>query len=126
MKLTREEVSSVLSSVVEYSGYWLSSIEYNKFQYEFAKQDFIEREGGNPFYEDVLTEMLFNDNIVYIIVDEEEGDDYEVYELSLDKLEHGISKGISKGWLDREVEYYDGPSADAAIQLAIFGEVVYG
>lgn len=59
----------------------------------------------------------------------------EVYELTLDDLLRGITKAIEENWYE-DYGWHDGNSidtcnvdaevADTIIQLALFGEVVYG
>lgn len=94
---------------------------------------------GEICYEEVLAQMLFDGHSIPIIDNEDE--DREVW-LSLSNLAIGIQKAFREGyysgynWLvpdgdgfgewHLETSQIDSEVADAIIQFALFGEVIYG
>lgn len=129
--ITREDIESILFNCE--IGYWGTINElpddYKDARTTLGKDD--------PLYEEVLTEILYNEGVLYVI-DVEEPDD--VYALTLEKLVKGINMAIDQQYCyDRtwwgvnnnaEIELYDdemdGEVCDCIIQLALFDDVIFG
>jgi hypothetical protein len=60
----------------------------------------------------------------HIRIHDNEADEPKWHYLTLKKLLKGIGLALEGGSLD--LENYDGPMADAVVQYALFGEVIYG
>ena len=58
-----------------------------------------------------------------VIVDNEDG---ESYTLNLNKLLTGVGKAIAEHLLSFGIDDWDAADCDIAIQMAIFGEVIFG
>lgn len=126
--ISKEDVCVVMSGFYNTSGYWVESLDYNYTVYEAVKEELAAKIGKDhdenitePFFEDVLTEMLYRGE-EFIIVDDED----EVHYLTLDKLLDGIMVGITEYRLGVDSYDWDGVACDMMVQLAIYGEVVYG
>ena len=139
IKITKEDVVDILSSAMDGIGYW-GRIVPNNEQYKEAKKWI--RENEEPDYEicydEVIAQMLFDGKSVTIRDIE---DDKESW-LSLSNLSYGIRKAFQEGyysdynWLvpdgggsnkwHLEPDQIDAEVADVIIQLAVFGEVIYG
>lgn len=130
-KITRENIESILSNCE--IAYW-GSIDADPDDYKAARTTLGK---DDPLYEEVLTEILYNEGALSVI-DVEEPDD--VYVLTLEKLVKGINMAIDQQYCyDRtwwgvnnnaEIELYDdemdGEVCDCIIQLALFGDVIFG
>ena len=139
IKITKEDVVDILSSAMDGIGYW-GRIVPNNEQYKEAKKWI--RENSEPdyeiCYEDVIAQILFDGKSVTIR--DIEGDQESW--LSLSNLSYGIRKAFQEGyysdynWLvpdgsgsnkwHLEPDQIDAEVADVIIQLAIWGEIVYG
>jgi len=53
-------------------------------------------------------------------------DDEEVWELTMDKLLHGIQMAIDNGDWDGDIDEIDGGAGDAIFQYALFNKIVFG
>lgn len=143
VKITKEDVVDILSSAL-YGGirYWGEVVpndrhyeEAEKWLRENAVSDF---DDGTICYEEIIAQILFSGRSV--TVRDVEGD-RETW-LSLSNLAIGIQTAFREGyyssyhWLapvgDGFGEWHlntaqiDARVADAIIQLAVFGEIVYG
>lgn len=142
IKITKEDVVDILSSAMDGIGYW-GRIVPNKEQYKEAKKWLRENaepdyDDGEICYEEVIAQMLFDGKSVAVRDIE---DDKESW-LSLSNLARGIQTAFREGyyssynWLvpdgdgfgewHLETSQIDAEVADVIIQLAVFGEVVYG
>ena len=139
IKITKEDVVDILSSAMDGIGYW-GRIVPNDEQYKEAKKWL--RENSEPDYEicceEVISQILFDGKSVTI---REIEDDKESW-LSLSNLARGIQTAFREGyyssynWLvpdgdgfggwHLEPDQIDAEVADVIIQLAVWGEVVYG
>ena len=139
IKITKEDVVDILSSAMDGIGYW-GRIAPNNEQYKEAKKWI--RENSEPdyemCYEDVIAQMLFDGKSV-AVRDIEDGKESW---LSLSNLSYGIRKAFQEGyysdynWLvpdgsgsnkwHLEPDQIDAEVADVIIQLAVWGEIVYG
>ena len=139
IKITKEDVVDILSSAMDGIGYW-GRIVPNNEQYKEAKKWIRENEEPDYeiCYEDVIAQILFNGKSVTVRDIE---DDKESW-LSLSNLAQGIQTAFREGyyssynWLvpdgdgfgewHLETSQIDSEVADAIIQFALFGEVIYG
>ena len=139
IKITKEDVVDILSSAMDGIGYW-GRIVPNNEQYKEAKKWIRENEEPDYeiCYEEVIAQMLFDGKSVTIRDIE---DDKESW-LSLSNLAQGIQTAFREGyyssynWLvpdgdgfgkwHLETSQIDSEVSDVIIQLAVWGEVVYG
>ena len=139
IKITKEDVVDILSSAMDGIGYW-GRIVPNNEQYKEAKKWIRENEEPDYeiCYEEVIAQMLFNGKSVTV---QEIEDDKESW-LSLSNLSQGIKTAFREGyyssynWLvpdgdgfgewHLETSQIDSEVSDVIIQLAVWGEVVYG
>lgn len=142
IKITKEDVVGILSSAIGGIGYW-GEIVPNDRQYEETKRWLLENaepdyDDGEICYEEVIAQILFDGKSVTVRDSE---DDKESW-LSLSNLAQGIQTAFREGyysgynWLvpdgdgfgewHLETSQIDAEVADAIIQLAVFGQVVYG
>ena len=142
IKITKEDVVDILSSAIGGISYW-GEIIPNDRQYEKAKRWLLENaesnyDDGEICYEEVVAQILFDGKSVTVRDSE---DDKESW-LSLSNLAQGIQTAFREGyyssynWLvpdgDGFGEWYletsqiDSEVSDVIIQLAVWGEVVYG
>lgn len=133
--ITRENIESILSNCE--IGYW-GTIDANPDDYRAARTTLGK---DDPLYEEVLTEILYNEGSLSVI-DAEEPD--TVYTLTLDGLIRGINMAIDQQYcydrtwwdVDRDAngdvnivlydDEMDGEVCDCIIQLALFGDVIFG
>ena len=139
IKITKEDVVDILSSAMDGIGYW-GRIVPNNEQYKEAKKWIRENEEPDCeiCYEEVIAQMLFDGKSV--AVRDIEGDQESW--LSLSNLAQGIQTAFREGyyssynWLvpdgdgfgewHLETSQIDSEVSDVIIQLAVWGEVVYG
>lgn len=142
IKITKEDVVGILSSAMDGIGYW-GEIIPNDRQYEKAKRWLLENaesdyDDGEICYEEVVAQIFFDGKSVTVRDNE---DDKESW-LSLSNLAQGIQTAFREGyyssynWLvpdgdgfgewHLETSQIDSEVSDVIIQLAVWGEVVYG
>ena len=142
IKITKEDVVGILSSAIGGIGYWGEIIpndrqyeEAKKWLHENTKPDYDDEE---ICYEEVLAQILFNGKSVTVRDIE---DDRESW-LSLSNLAKGIQTAFREGyyksynWLvpdgdgfgewHLETSQIGSEVSDVIIQLAVWGEVIYG
>ena len=143
IKITKEDVVDILSSAIGGIGYW-GEIVPNDRQYEetrdwLRKNSEPDYDDGEICYEEILAQMLFDRHSIPMIDNEDESK--EIW-LSLSNLAIGIQRAFREGyyssynWLvpdgdgfgewHLETSQIDAEVADVIIQLAVFGQVVYG
>lgn len=126
-RITRQELVDLLSSAVPAISYW-GNISYDASDYEAAKK-FLDSKAGEYFrsfkdetcYEDVLAEIIISGNSLQII-DIEDG---HIEFLNYSDILDGITNAIRFGIVDVDPMKWDGECADAIIQCAAFGCIVY-
>ena len=142
IKITKEDVVDILSSAIGGIGYW-GEIVPNDRQYEETKRWLLENaepdyDDGEICYEEVVAQILFDVKSVTV----RDGEDDKESWLSLSNLAQGIQTAFREGyyssynWLvpdgdgfgewHLETSQIDAEVADAIIQLAVLGEIVYG
>lgn len=112
------DILDVICSAVYDIGYW-SCID-NDTEVWHNTSDSLDK---NSTFEDVFFEVLKSGNAVHLIDVE---DDEEIWELTFDKLLHGMQLAIDSGDWDGDVDSLDGSVGDMIFQYALFDEVVYG
>lgn len=128
MKVTPQHLADLFCTVIEsgYSRYWCAGI--------YAEpDDDVERFGGtsfgpwysNPSYWDRT------DFKVRVVEIDEGRDALSTHEITLDKLRASLVKLAQQradllARLVTDDDPLDGPSADAAFQLIVLGDVIYG
>ena len=142
IKITKEDIVDILSSAIGGIGYW-GEIVPNDRQYEETKRWLLENaepdyDDGEICYEEVVAQILFDGKSVTV----RDGEDDKESWLSLSNLAQGIQTAFREGyyssynWLvpdgdgfgewHLETSQIDAEVADAIIQLAVLGEIVYG
>ena len=142
IKITKEDVVDILSSAIGGIEYW-GEIVPNDWQYEKAYKWLRENaepdyDDGIICYEEIVAQILFDGKSVTVRDIE---DDKESW-LSLSNLAKGIQTAFQEGyyssynWLIHdgdglgkwhlETSQIDSCIADVIIQLAVWGEVIYG
>ena len=142
IKITKEDVVDILSSAIGGIGYW-GEVVPNDRQYEETKRWLLENaepdyDDGEICYEEVVAQILFDGKSVTV----RDGEDDKESWLSLSNLAQGIQTAFREGyysgynWLvpdgdgfgewHLETSQIDSEVSDVIIQLAVFGQVVYG
>ena len=122
--VTREDITEVLCGECDIS-YW-GEIIHNGEEYLISKNNLIKLNiipEDCICYEDILTQMLY-DGYKLTIVDIE--DDEPPVDIKLSDLINGIEKAINYNveWIDENNR--DGYYCDSAIQMAAYGEIIFG
>lgn len=112
------DIMDVISSAVYDIGYW-SCIDNDTDVWHNTRDSM---DDDNTF-EDVFFEILKSGQAVHLIDVE---DDEEVWELTLEKLLHGIQLAIDNGDWDGDMDSMDGGIGDMIFQYALFDEIVFG
>lgn len=73
-------------------------------------------------FEDVFFEILRNGQAVELI-DVEDAD--EVWELTLEKLVHGMQLAVEQNYWDGDIDSLDGEVGDIIFQFSLFDEIVF-
>jgi hypothetical protein len=85
---------------------------------------------GGIYYWAAVTDTVRIDGYEYVeatLVDMEEGEDSEPMTITLDLLFLGVQNLIDQyPWRISMLDDHDAEDADVAVQMALFGEVVYG
>ena len=142
IKITKEDVVDILSSAMDGISYW-GEIVPNDRQYEETRDWLLENaepdyDDGEICYEEVVAQILFDGKSVTV----RDSEDYKESWLSLSNLAQGIQTAFREGyyssynWLvpdgdgfgewHLETSQIDSEVSDIIIQLAVFGQVVYG
>lgn len=121
-ELSHDDLVSILSGADTGISYWAESMLVDQEDYDAAREELINDMGDNISYEDVLATVLKKGKNI-VIVDNEDG---ESHTLNLNKLLTGVSKAIVEYSLGFDIDDWDAADCDIAIQMAIFGEVIFG
>lgn len=113
-----EDILNVICSAVYDIGYW-SCIDNDTDVWNKTSDSMDE----DSTFEDVFFEILKSGQAVHLIDVE---DDEEVWELTFDKLLHGMQLAIDNGDWSGDVDELDGAVGDMIFQYALFDEVVFG
>lgn len=112
------DILDIISSAVYDIGYW--SCINNDTEVWHKTSDSMD---DDHTFEDVFFEILKNGQSVHLIDAE---DDEEVWELTLEKLLHGMQLAIDNGDWDGDIDELDGAIGDMIFQYALFDEIVFG
>lgn len=140
VKITKEDVLDIICSAVNGGvGYW-GTTSANDEDYSEAKKHLVEQGADlkDVCYEEVFAQILFDGKSLEITDIEND----KKYFLSLEKLFIGLRKAIEEGYYPHynwfvpegdgfgewhlETSQIDSEVSDVIIQLAVFGQVVYG
>lgn len=126
ISITREDVCTLLTMEAGGFDYW-GYVDYHEGDYVKAKDEMIEKKVkcsfDTPCYEDVLAYMICDTQYPVYIVDNEEGDRYQ---LTKSKLEDGFLYNIQRRPKDGNLDEGDTTTGDCILQYAIFGDIIYG
>lgn len=104
--VTEEDLDNIVDAAVNYCSYWCDLLSY----------------GTEPTSEvDAMSQALSHGGTLVFSDSEKPVNGQRDYELTQDKLLKALSEDK-----DFDLEDYDGPMADAVVQRALFGEVIYG
>lgn len=117
-KFSEEDILDIISSAIYDVGYWggvHDSNEYYEARNELIKED--------RTYEDILYHMLKKGDKISMYDVE---DEFETWDLTLDKLLNGIKLTIENGYWTGNMDDIDGQVGDIIFQYALFNEIVFG
>lgn len=112
------DILDVICSAVYDIGYW-SCID-NDTEVWHKTSDSLD---DDHTFEDVFFEILKNGQAVQLIDIE---DDEEVWELTFEKLLHGMQMAIDQNYWDGDIDELDGSIGDMIFQFSLFSEIVFG
>lgn len=111
--ITAQDIDDIISDALDYISYWCRKAEV----------------GEDTYYGEYASDQISRGGT--LILYDRESD--EKYTLTLEKFLFGFKAAIENGYADDwfedgkiEWSYLDGPAVDVIVQLALFGEVVYG
>ena len=113
------DILDIISTVVYDIGYWCCIDNDTEIWHEAHN----ELEGEDACFEDVFFHILKSGKAVELIDTE---DDEEVWELTLEKLLHGIRMTIDSGNWDGDIDSMDGSTGDMIFQYGLFDEIIFG
>ena len=117
-KFSDEDMLDIISSAIYDVGYWGAIHDSNEY---YEARDELNKEDRT--YEDILYHMLKKgDKILMYDVE----DEFETWDLTLDKLLNGIKLAIENKYWDGDIDTIDGEIGDIIFQYALFNEIVYG
>ena len=117
-KFSDEDMLDIISSAVYDIGYWGGVHDSNEY---YEARDELNKE--NRTYEDILYHMLKKGDKISMYDVE---DEFETWDLTLDKLLNGIKLTIENGYWSGNMDDIDGEIGDIIFQYALFNEIVYG
>lgn len=112
------DIIDVISSAIYDIGYWC--VIDNDTDVWNKTSDSLD---ADHTFEDVFFEILKNGQDVELI-DVEDAD--EVWELTLDKLVHGMQLAVEQNFWDGDIESLDGEAGDIIFQMALFSQIIFG
>jgi hypothetical protein len=113
------DIFDIINTAVYDIGYW-SCIDNDTEVWHEADR---ELKGEDACFEDVFFHILKTGKAVQLIDVE---DDEEVWDLTLDKLLHGIQMALEQNHWDGDIDSLDGEVGDIIFQMALFDEIVFG
>ena len=126
-ELTKEIMLDILTTAIEGGiGYWSILLNDDPKWEKASKQWKEEHNGETPCYCDSAYKVMENGDAIRL----EDVDDGNIYELTMEKFLNGCKLYIEKTGKDikkaMDESNFDAWDADAIIQYALFGEVIYG
>ena len=116
---SESDLNDVISSAVYDIGYWSCINNDTEAWHEAHK----ELEGEDACFEDVFLHILKSGKAVELF-DVEDNED--VWELTMEKLLHGMQMAVEQNYWDGDIDNLDGSIGDVIFQFALFDEIVYG
>lgn len=116
---SESDLNDVISSAVYDIGYW-SCIDNDTEAWHEAHK---ELEGEGACFEDVFLHILKSGKAVELF-DVEDNED--VWELTMEKLLHGMQMAVEQNYWDGDIDNLDGSIGDVIFQFALFDEIVFG
>jgi hypothetical protein len=113
-----EDILTIIENAIYEIGYW-SCID-NDTEVWHKTSASLDKDHT---FEDVFFEILDSGQAVCLIDVE---DDEEIWELTKDKLIHGMQLAINNNDWDGDVDSLDGAIGDVIFQYALFDEIVFG
>lgn len=113
-----DDIIDVISSAIYSIGYWACIDNDTK-----AWNKMSDSMDDDHTFEDVFFEVLKNGQAVELIDVE---DDEEVWELTMEKLVHGMQLAVEQNYWGGDIDSLDGEVGDIIFQMALFGQIVYG
>ena len=117
-KFSDEDMLDIISSAVYDIGYWGGIHDSNEY---YEARDELNKEDRT--YEDILYHMLKKGDKI-LMYDAE--DEFETWDLTLDKLLNGIKLTIENGYWTGRIDDIDGEVGDIIFQYSLFNEIVFG
>lgn len=117
-KFSDGDMLDIISSAIYDVGYWGGIHDTDEY---YAARDELSKEDRT--YEDILYHMLKKGDKI-LMYDAE--DEFETWDLTLDKLLNGIRLAIENGYWNGKIDDIDGEIGDIIFQYALFEEIVYG
>ena len=112
------DILDIICSAIYDIGYW-SCID-NDTEVWHKTSDSMD---DDHTFEDVFFEILKNGQAVQLIDVE---DDEEIWELTFEKLLHGMQLAIDQNYWDGDIDNLDGSIGDVIFQMSLFDEIVFG
>ena len=113
------DILDIISTAVYDIGYW-SCIDNTTGVWHKAHK---ELEGEDACFEDVFFYILKSGESIQLIDVE---DDEEVWDLTLEKLIHGMQLAVEQDYWNGDIDDLDGEVGDIIFQFALFDEIVFG
>ena len=117
-RFSSEDIIDIISSAIYDIGYW-ACINNDSEIWKSTSNSLPE----DRTFEDVFFTILKNGQSVELLDTEDEDGPWE---LTIEKLLHGIQLTINNGDWDGDMDMIDGEVGDIIFQYALFGEIVYG
>lgn len=118
-KYNKDDLGDIISAAVYDIGYW-SCIDNDTETWHEAREELA---GQDVCFEDIFLHILVSGKTIELF---DVDDDEEVWELTLDKLLHGMQMAIDQDYWDGDIDSLDGEVGDIIFQMALLGQVVYG
>lgn len=106
VKITEEQIDDIVDSAINWCNYWCDLLEYGKEPKKVKAMSEALSHGGT---------LVFHINEPFIDGGE------TTFELTTEKMLKGLEK-----YGEYDFDDFDGPMSDAALQMALFGEIIYG
>jgi hypothetical protein len=120
LSLDKDEIINILSGFYHYSNYWVENLDWNADAYVEAKAELEKESTETVAFEEVLTRILQKEG--HILIKGEE----DIYPIYLKNIVQAVEDAIEVYGININSENWDAADADIIMQVACFGEVIYG
>jgi adenosine/AMP kinase len=120
LSLDKDEIINILSGFYHYSNYWVENLDWNADAYVEAKEELEKESTETVAFEEILTRILQKDG--HILIKGEE----DIYPIYLKNIVQAVEDAIEVYGININPENWDAADADIIMQVACFGEVIYG